>query len=160
MDSTDSTEDSDRIERNIVIQAPRRRVWRPLADAEEFGRWFGVNLEGQAFVVGQRTHGPLIYSGYEHMAFDVIVERIEEMELLSYRWHPYAIDPSIDYAQEPPTIVTFTLKDAPRNSTLVTVAESGFDQVPAHRRLEAFRMNSRSWEYQMHNIMQHVAAYP
>lgn len=160
MDSTDSTESPDRIEHHIVIQAPRRRVWRALADAEEFGRWFGVNLEGQAFVVGQRTHAPLVYPGYEHMVFDVIIEHIVEMERLSYRWHPYAINPSVDYAQEPPTLVAFTLKDAPRNSTLLTVVESGFDQVPVHRRLEAFRMNSRGWEYRMNNIMQHVAAYP
>ncbi len=156
----DNNDNSDRIERSIVIQASRRRVWRALADAEEFGRWFGVNLEGQAFVVGQRTYGPLIYPGYEHMAFDVVVERIEEMELLSYRWHPYAVDPSVDYSREPPTLVTFTLKDAPRNSTLATVVESGFDQVPADRRVEAFPMNSRGWEYQMNNIMQHVAAHP
>lgn len=156
----DNNDKSDRIEHRIVIQSSRRRVWRALADAEEFGRWFGVSLEGQAFVAGQRTRGPLIYPGYEHMVFDVVVEHIEEMELLSYRWHPYAVDPSVDYSGEPPTLVTFTLKDAPRNSTLVTVVESGFEHVPADRRLEAFRMNSRGWEYQMNNIMQHVAAHP
>ena len=160
MDNTDSNENSDRIERSVVIQASRRRVWRALADAEEFGRWFGVNLEGQAFVAGQRTHGSTIYPGYEHMVFDVEVERIEEMNLLSYRWHPYAVDPSVDYTREQPTLVTFVLKDAPRNGTLLTVVESGFDQVPPERRLEALRMNSRGWEYQMNNVMQHVAAHP
>ena len=160
MDSTDSTGNSDRIEHSIVIQAPRRRVWRALVDAAEFGRWFGVNLGGQAFVVGQRTQGPIIYPGYEHILFDVIVERIEDMGLFSYRWHPYAVDPSVDYSGEQATLVTFTLKDAPRNGTLLTVVESGFDQVPPYRRLEAFRMNSRSWEYQVNNIMQHVAAHP
>jgi hypothetical protein len=36
------------------------------------------------------------------------------------------------------------------------VVESGFDRVPAHRREEAFRMNSRGWDAQMKNVAQHV----
>ncbi|MHB1608633.1 MAG: SRPBCC family protein [Acidiferrobacter sp.] len=160
MDNTDSIGDSDRIERSIVIQAPRRRVWRALTTAEEFGRWFGVNLEGQAFEGGRGARGSLVYPGYEHIVFDVVVERVEVMELFSYRWHPYAVDPSVDYTTEQPTLVTFTLTDAPRNSTLLAVVESGFDLVPPHRRLEAFRMSSRGWEYQLDNLMQHVAAMP
>ncbi len=160
MDNTDSTGNSDRIERSIVIQVPRRRVWRALTTPDEFGRWFGANLEGQVFEAGQGARGPLVYPGYEHIVFDVIVERIEVMELFSYRWHPYAVDPSTDYAAEQPTLVTFTLADAPRNSTLLTVVESGFDLVPLHRRLEAFRMSSRGWEYQLDNLMQHVVARP
>ncbi len=160
MNNTDSTGNSDRIERGIVIQAPRRRVWRALTTADEFGRWFGVNLEGQAFEAGQAARGPLVYPGYEHIIFDVVVEGIEEMDSFSYRWHPYAVDPSLDYTTEPPTLVRFTLMDAPRNSTSVTVVESGFDRVPSQRRLEAFRMSSRGWEYQLDNLMQHVVARP
>lgn len=154
----DTTANTDRIERSVVINVPRERVWRALANAEEFGTWFGANLKDQTFAPGQRTRGPITYPGYEHIYFDVIVERIEPMQLLSYRWHPYAIDPSVDYAKEQPTLVTFTLKDTPGNGTLLTVVESGFDHVPPHRRLEAFRMNSRGWEAQMDNIMRHVAA--
>ncbi|MHB1609823.1 MAG: SRPBCC family protein [Acidiferrobacter thiooxydans] len=156
----DNTEYSDRIERSMAIQASRGRVWRALTNAEEFGRWFGVHLKGQAFVVGQQTRGQTIYPGYEHMKFDVVVERIEPMDLFSFRWHPYAVDPTVDYAQEQKTLVTFTLTDAPRNGTLLTVVECGFDHVPPHRRVEAFGMNSRAWEYQMNNIMQYIATYP
>ena len=156
----DNTEYSDRIERSVVIQASRGRVWRALTSAEEFGRWFGVDLKGQTFVAGQQTRGQTIYPGYEHMKFDVVVERIEAMDLFSFRWHPYAVDPTVDYSQEPATLVTFTLTEAPRNGTLLAVVESGFDHVPAHRRLEAFGMNSRAWEYQMNNIGQYIATYP
>jgi uncharacterized protein YndB with AHSA1/START domain len=150
--------DTDRIERSIVINAPRERVWRALSNPEEFGTWFGANLKGQAFVPGQRARGPITHPGYEHIHFDVVLERIEPQELLSFHWHPYAIDPAIDYSQELPTLVTFTLTDAPGNGTLLTVVESGFDKVPPHRRLEAFRMNSRGWEAQMENIVRHVGA--
>ena len=150
------TANSDRIERRIVIDAPRERVWRALADAEEFGTWFGADLRGQAFAPSRRVRGPITVPGYEHIQFDVVTERVESQQLLSYRWHPYAIDPDVDYSQEPRTLVTFMLEDAPANATLLTVVESGFDQVPPHRRLEAFRMNDRGWDAQMDNIARHV----
>ena len=155
--STNATS-TDRIERSVVIDAPRERVWRALSNAETFGRWFGANLDGQTFAPGQRARGRITHAGYEHVYFDVIVERMEPQQLLSYRWHPYAIDPAVDYSREPATLVTFSLQDAPGNSTLLTVVESGFDQVPPHRRLEAFRMNSRGWDAQIANIVRHVSA--
>ncbi len=147
----------DLIERSVVIKAPRERVWRALSNAEEFGTWFGVNLKGQAFASGQRAHGPITYKGYEHLTWDVKIERVEPPTLLSFRWHPYAVDPNHDYSTEEPTLVTFTLQDAPGNATKLTVVESGFDKVPPERRLDAFRMNSSGWSAQMENVVRHVA---
>ena len=137
--------DTDRIERSTVINAPRERVWRARSNADEFGTWFGANLKGQTFAPGQRARGQITFPGYEHVYFDVVIERIEPQALLSYRWHPYAVDPAADYAKEQPTLVTLTLKDAPGKATLLTVVETGFDNVPPHRRLQAFRMNSSGW---------------
>ena len=71
--------ETDRIERSIQIDAPRSRVWRALANAEEFGNWFGANLKGQAFAPGQRVQGPITIAGYEHVVFDVVIERIEAL---------------------------------------------------------------------------------
>ena len=147
---------TDRIERSVVINAPRDRVWRALADAETFGTWFGANLKGQSFAPGQRARGAMTICGHEHMFFDVIVERVEPQRLFSYRWHPYAIDPAVDYSKEQPTLVALMLKDAPGNGTLLTVVESGFDNVPPHRRLEAFRMHGSGWDAQLANIVRHV----
>jgi uncharacterized protein YndB with AHSA1/START domain len=92
------------------------------------------------------------------VTFDAVIERIEPQDLLSFRWHPYAIDATVEYTNEQPTLVTFTLKDGPGDGTVLTVAESGFDNVPLHRRVEAFRMNSRGWEGQLNNIARHVSA--
>lgn len=147
--------ETDCIERSIVINAPRPRVWRALSNAEEFGRWFGVNLSGKVFAPGQRVQGPITIEGFEHIMFDVIVERVEPEHLLSYRWHPYPVEPKIDYEKEQRTVVTFTLKDA-GHGTLLTVVESGFDKVPLERRNEAFRMNSNGWEAQLENIQRYV----
>ncbi len=149
--------ETDRIERSIRIDAPRSRVWRALSNAEEFGNWFGADLKGQAFAPGRRAKGPITIEGYRHLMFDVIVERVEPEQLLSYRWHPHAVDPAIDYSKEERTLVAFTLKDAGAG-TLLTVVESGFDKVPPQRRMEAIRMNTGGWEGQLLNIQRHAAA--
>jgi uncharacterized protein YndB with AHSA1/START domain len=155
-----STETStDRIEKQILLKATRARVWRALSNAEEFGNWFGVALKGQAFVPGQHIQGRITHPGYEHLVMDVLVERMEAERLLSFRWHPYAIDPAVDYSAEPTTLVVFELKEV-GGGTLLTVVESGFDQIPAARRAEAYRMNSGGWAQQMTNIEKHLAARP
>ena len=147
---------TDRIERKILLKAPRSRVWRALSNAEEFGNWFGVALKGKAFTAGQRVQGQITYPGYEHLVFEVLIERMEPERLLSWRWHPAAVDPSIDYSKEPTTLVVFELEEV-AGGTLLSVVESGFDNVPPSRRLKAFRMNSGGWEEQMKNIEKHVA---
>ncbi|MGB9989883.1 SRPBCC family protein [Pseudoduganella rhizocola] len=151
--------DTDRIERSVFIKAPRERVWRALANAEEFGNWFGVNLKGQAFVAGRPVEGHITHPGYEHIMFKALVDRVQPQEQLVFHWHPYAIDPATDYSQEEHTTVVFTLSDAPGGTRLIVV-ESGFDKVPAHRREEAFRMNSGGWDAQMENIVEHIGAQP
>jgi len=147
---------TDRIEREILIKAPRSKVWRALSNTEEFGKWFGVALKGQTFAVGRRVQGQITIPGYEHVVFDVVIERMEPERLLSWRWHPAAVDPSVDYSKEPTTLVVFELKEV-EDGTLLRVVESGFDGIPASRRLDAFRMDSEGWDGQMHNIEKHVA---
>ncbi|MCJ8205223.1 SRPBCC family protein [Pseudomonas sp. RGM2987] len=142
---------SDRIERKILLKAPRSQVWRALANAEAFGQWFGVNLEGKRFVAGERTQGQVTYPGYEHLIWDVAVERVEPERVFSFRWHPYAVEPGVDYSQESETRVHFELEDMD-GGTLLKVVESGFNNIPEARRLKAFRMDSRGWDEQMANI--------
>ena len=146
---------SDRIEKQILLRAPRARVWKALTDAGQFGTWFRAKLD-TGFAVGQRTLGHITHPGYEHLRFEVTVERMEPEQLFALRWHPYAIDPKVDYSGEPTTLVEFKLAEM-ADGTLLTVVESGFDQLPPGRREEAFRMNSQGWAIQMENIQNHVA---
>ena len=148
---------TDRIERSVVIHAPPSRVWRALTDAQSFGQWFRADLSGQRFAPGERARGHITYPGYEHLFFDVVVDRMEPETLFSFRWHPYPVDTSIDYTQEEPTLVTFTLQAVPEG-TLLKVVESGFDRIPPQRRAEAFRMNSGGWDAQMENITSYVGS--
>ncbi|MBT2342165.1 MULTISPECIES: SRPBCC family protein [Pseudomonas] len=142
---------SDRIERKILLKVPRAQVWRALANAEAFGQWFGVALEGKRFVAGERTQGQITYPGYQHLIWDVAVERVEPERVFAFRWHPYAIEPQVDYSQESETLVQFELEDMD-GGTLLKVVESGFNEIPEARRLKAFRMDSRGWDEQMANI--------
>lgn len=147
---------TDRIEREILLKAPQARVWRALTDAGEFGRWFGVDLTGQTFAAGSRVKGRILHPAYAHVVFDIDIERMEPPRYLSWRWHPAAIEKGVDYSNEKRTLVEFDLQEV-ADGTMLKVTESGFDQVPAARRAEAFRMNSGGWEAQVKNIEKHVA---
>jgi uncharacterized protein YndB with AHSA1/START domain len=151
------TSATDRIERKTLLKAPRARIWRALSNAEEFGDWFGVALQGKSFKAGERVQGHVTHTGYEHVIFDVLIERMEPETLLSWRWHPAAVDPTVDYSHEPTTLVVFELQEVP-NGTLLSISESGFDKVPTARRAEAFRLNSGGWDGQMDNIGKHFDA--
>ncbi|HEY2780066.1 MAG TPA: SRPBCC family protein [Steroidobacteraceae bacterium] len=150
------TTSTDRIERKVMINAPRSRVWRAVSDAGELGDWFGVNFKGKAFVAGQHIQGKITYPGYEHLTMDVLIEQIVPPQRLSWRWHPAAIDPKVDYSNEPTTLVVFDLQEV-EGGTMLTVVESGLDKIPLARRADVFRMNSSGWDEQMKNIKNHVA---
>ena len=149
---------NDRIEKQIDLKAPVSRVWRALTDYREFGEWFRVKLEGP-FVAGEAAGGFITWPGYEHLRMEVVVQKIEPERFFSYTWHPYSIDPKVDYSQETPTLVEFTLEKSAKG-TLLKVTESGFDKIPSGRRAEAFRMNDNGWTQQVKNIESHVAQRP
>lgn len=148
----------DRIEKQIEIAAPVERVWRALTDSRQFGEWFLVKMNGP-FVAGEPVDGQLTHPGYEHMRMEIVVKAIEPKTFFSYTWHPYAVDPKVDYSKETPTLVEFRLR-ATEGGTLLTVTESGFDKIPSARRPEAFRMNTSGWAKQMENIQSYVHKTP
>ena len=141
--------------KTIDIDAPVERVWRAITDHVEFGQWFGVRLEAP-FAPGKQAKGAITHPGYEHVTMTVTVAEMTPPKLFSFRWLPYAIDPNVDYSDEEPTLVEFRLEPTPEG-TLLTVTESGFDKIPAGRRLEAFRMNDGGWAEQMKNVAVYVA---
>ena len=145
---------TDRIEQRLVLRAPRARVWRAIANAEEFGTWFGVKFDG-AFTEGKPIRGIITFKAADH-TLEMLVERIDPERYFSYRWHPYAVDPRADYSAEPTTLVEFSLEEVD-GGTAVTIVESGFDHIPLARRAEAFRMNTNGWAGQIKKLAQYVA---
>lgn len=146
----------DRIEKEIVVHAPRAKVWRAITDFREFGKWFLADMQ-DPFVPGSLSKGRITYPGYEHLTIEVQIERMEPQHLFSWRWHPYAVDPKKDYSDEPTTLVVFELEEI-AEGTRIRIIESGFDAIPLERRAEAFRMNSGGWAQQVQNIARYVGA--
>jgi uncharacterized protein YndB with AHSA1/START domain len=136
---------TDRIEKQVLLRASLDRVWRAVSDAEEFGRWFGVRFDGP-FVAGAEVAAE--NSGV-HSTWQIVA--IEPQRRFAYRWHPFAIDPDVDYEQEPTTLVEFTLSATP-DGVLLTIVESGFDAIPEARRPDAFEANTEGWAIQADQV--------
>lgn len=157
---------TDRIEKQVLLKAPRERVWRALSEADQFGTWFGVRFDGP-FVEGERLTGKIaptqvdeevaaMQTPYEGTPFEWQVEKIEPMQRIAFRWHPFGVDKTIDYSHEPMTLIVFALHDAP-GGILLTVTESGFDKLPPERRAKAFAANEGGWMHQMELIRKYLA---
>lgn len=155
---------TDRIEKKILLHAPRDRVWRALTDADEFGSWFGMKFES-SFTPGGRVRATIVGTAvdasvaaaqkqWEGFTFEIAIDRIEPQRLFSFRWHPG--EPGIDYSKEPATLVAFTLDETPEG-VLLTVTESGFDQIPLERRAKAFSQNEQGWTMVLTLIEKHLA---
>jgi uncharacterized protein YndB with AHSA1/START domain len=142
------------IEKQIELKAPVSRVWRALTDHNEFGAWFGVKFNAP-FKSGELATGQITIPNYDHLQCLFYIEKMQPESYFSYKWHPYAIDPAIDYSKEEPTLVEFRLEKT-ATGTLLRITESGFDKIPSHRRLEAFGKNDNGWAQQIRNIERHV----
>ena len=158
--------DTDRIEKKVLLRAPRERVWRAISDARQFGSWFGVEFDGP-FVAGATTIGKLVpttvdaevaqrQKQYQGFKFEFAIDRIEPQRLFSFRWHPFAVEPGVDYSKEPATLVTFELQEE-AGGTMLTVTESGFDRIPLERRAKAFAANQQGWATQIKMIEKYLA---
>jgi uncharacterized protein YndB with AHSA1/START domain len=146
---------TDRIEKKLLLRAPIHRVWDAIADATAFGDWFGMEFR-EPFAAGTIAAGCIrptkcdddiarMQAKYDGLRLELHVERIEPMRLFSYRWHPFAIDTSVDYSKESMTLVTFELETA-EGGTMLTLTESGFDALPLDRRTDAFEANGEGWD--------------
>src|SRR5260370_30967748 len=102
--STEGIE-SEGMEKEMLLGAPRQRIWRALTDAAEFGTWFGARFDGR-FTPGARLHGVIVptkvdaevanaQQEYEGKPFEITVERMEPERLFSIPCHPYAGGPPI-----------------------------------------------------------------
>jgi uncharacterized protein YndB with AHSA1/START domain len=156
---------TDRIQKHVVLRAPRERVWSAISDSKQFGTWFGVEFEGP-FVAGAHLVGRIVptkvdpevarqQEPHAGAKFDWTVESIEPMQRMAFRWHPFAIDPSVDYSGEPTTLIVFELAEVP-GGTHLTITESGFDGIPLARRAAAFKANEGGWEAQARLLAKYV----
>jgi uncharacterized protein YndB with AHSA1/START domain len=146
--------DTDRIEKKILLRAPLKRVWRALSDSAEFGSWFGMKFDGpfepgrslRAQIVGTTVDAEVAKAQKQHegISFEILIEEMEPDRRFSFRWHPGAVEPGVDYSTEPTTLVVFALEEV-ADGVMLTVTESGFDKIPIERRAKAFTQNEQGW---------------
>lgn len=153
---SNNSSSTDRIEKQVTLDAPRSRVWRALTDVKQFSAWFGVNLT-TPFALGAEITGRVVIKNYEHVVMQIWIESIVPETFFSFRWHPNATDPNADYSKEPTTLVEFTLEEV-GVSTKLTIVESGFDSIPEARRMQAFTSNTGGWAEQLENIRAFVTS--
>ncbi|HXX66285.1 MAG TPA: SRPBCC family protein [Polyangiaceae bacterium] len=157
---------TDRIQKKVILRAPLARVWQAVSDAREFGSWFGAEFDGP-FAPGTHLTGRIVptradpevaetQKPYEGAKFELSVESVVPERLISFRWHPFAVDPGVDYSAEPTTLIVFELREIPEG-VLLTITESGFDRIPIARRAKAFTMNDQGWTAQMKLVEKHLA---
>jgi uncharacterized protein YndB with AHSA1/START domain len=142
---------ADRIEKQIVLKAPRSKVWKALTDARQFSVWFGVDVEGD-FAPGREVWAVSNHPGYEGR-FSMTIDEMVPDNRFSWRWHPGA--PGKDYGAEPPTLVVFELSDV-QGGTLLKVVETGFSALPMARQASAYQDNEGGWATQMRRIEEYV----
>src|ERR1700693_5040906 len=155
-----------RLEKKILLHAPHERVWHAISEAKQFGSWFGVAFDGP-FVAGARLTGRIVPTSvdaeiaklqepFKGLVFEFFVDGIEPLRGFAFRWHPYAVEPNVDYSKEPTTLVVFELQEI-SGDTLLTISESGFDQIPLARRARAFAANDGGWAMQTKLIEKYLA---
>lgn len=154
-----SPQTTDRIEKAMLLRAPRSRVWRALADSREFGEWFGVNLASGLFKQGARISGPMSGGcGHDDVLFEATIEVMQPESRFAYRWHPFAIEKGVDYSGEPTTLVEFTLEEV-AGGTKLSIVESGFDSLPLARRAKALEANDGGWTQQAVRLEKYLATH-
>jgi uncharacterized protein YndB with AHSA1/START domain len=156
---------TDRIEKKILLRAPRERVWRALSNSTEFGSWFGMKFDGP-FAPGARLKAEIVpttvdaevaraQQAHAGIPFDIMIECIEPERLFTFRWHPHAIERGVDYSAEPTTLVAFELEEV-AEGIMLTVTESGFDRIPLERRAKAFAANDGGWGIMVNVLEKYV----
>jgi uncharacterized protein YndB with AHSA1/START domain len=161
--------DSGQIRKQVLLHASRTRVWNALTRAKEFGSWFGMRLDGD-FVAGQTIRGQIVPTSvdpevakmqkpYEGKAVELFVDRIDPEKTFCLKWHPFAIDPQVDYSREPMTLITFALEEK-ADGTQLTITETGFEAIPASRRAAALKANDGGWAHQAVLLRKYLELVP
>lgn len=139
----------DRIEREIVVEAPVERVWALLTEAEHLGRWFG----DAGAEVDLQPGGTIILRWAEHGQARGVIDVVEPLRFFSYRWAPFRDPAGAEPVAGNSTLVEFTL--TPEDGrTRLRVVESGFaalDCTP-EQRARNVEGNTEGWEIELGHL--------
>ena len=142
----------DRIEREILIEAPVEVVWSIVTDARHVGRWLSDAAE-----IDLRPGGEGILTWTEHGTFGLRVEEVDAPHSFSFRG---ARSPGTELRARNSTLVEFTLV-AEEASTRLRVVESGFRELDGTDEEKATYAegNERGWEHELGELREYVSEH-
>jgi uncharacterized protein YndB with AHSA1/START domain len=138
---------TDRIEREIIIDAPQDRVWAALTEPGHLSQWFGDSAEVDLAPGGKAAFGWSDYQATHH----AVIELVEPPGFLSYRW---ARPPGAAVTPGNSTVVAFTLTEAGPGSTRLTVVETGFTSLDGGQDEQgtAVQENTEGWRTELSEL--------
>jgi uncharacterized protein YndB with AHSA1/START domain len=129
------------IQREVVINASKEKVYNAIANSEEVIKWFPDSIEG-TYAVGE--HPLFVFEG--HGKAQMYIVDAKPHEYFAYRWIPGGSDFVGDVTKVPNTLVEFKIAEE-GGACKVTMTESGFEQLAKEKGKESFKMNSGGWDY-------------
>jgi uncharacterized protein YndB with AHSA1/START domain len=137
----------DEVRRELVIKAPRDRVWRALTEADQLTRWF----PDKAAEVDLRPGGNAVLEWDEAKA-EAVVDVVEPPGRLVFRWRPEGLG-------RPFTTVSFTLEElGDGDSTRVRLVESGFASLPDQIETQSQKGNDEGWAHELQELKEYLEA--
>jgi uncharacterized protein YndB with AHSA1/START domain len=140
----------DRIEREILIDAPLETVWAIVTDPEHVGSWFS-----DAADIDLRPGGAATLTWEKHGVARARVERVEAPHSFSFRW---ARPPAGEPREGNSTLVEFALSPE-GEGTRLRVVESGFQELEGTEEEKAryAEENTRGWKLELGELREYAS---
>jgi uncharacterized protein YndB with AHSA1/START domain len=146
----------DRIEREVILNVPRERVWAALTEPQHLSNWFGTAAE-----VDLRPGGTINFvwhAGDKIQSTNAgLIEIVERPHRFVFRWRSFPGFEAVPLTEGPVTRVEFILDEHPRGTRL-RVIESGFAGVPPEVRRSQYERNTQGWEQELGDLVAYLSA--
>jgi uncharacterized protein YndB with AHSA1/START domain len=140
----------DVIQREIVIDASKERIYDAIANPEQVTKWFPETIEGD-YLVGEQP----VFGFGDHGRNQVYITAAQPHEYFAFRWVPGANHYLGDVLAVPNTLVEFRIAEQVDGTCKVTLTETGFESLPQKMMEAAFNQNSGSWDFMLGRLQRH-----
>lgn len=139
----------ERVEREILIDAPLEVVWAVITEPEHVSGWFSDSVEIDLRPGGELT---LIWEG-DHSEHGRVV-KVEPPHYFSFRWIRGS---ATDVREDNSTLVEFSLS-AEAQGTRLRVVETGFSKLdlPEDEQARDVEEHRQGWEHELDQLREYL----